>query len=161
MADGIYNTDYTGLKWSNIDKFWKIYSKYNFIADVCNHNQIVNDETIENHFLCNIIGNKSLKCTLLHPCDPTTGMVMANTKYQWQCVQTMAARLILWPSADCLTLIPIWISNYMPSKVWDEITHSFPNFTGATVELWEWISNFIPHVIKDVLIHAEITVNPC
>ena len=36
--------------------------------------------------------------------------------------------------------------------MWDEITYSFPNFNGATVDVWEWISDFIPrltgHVIK-------------
>ena len=30
-----------------------------------------------------------------------------------------------------LTLIPAWISNHMPSKVWDEITYPLPNFNGA------------------------------
>ena len=34
-----------------------------------------------------------------------------------------------------LTLIPAWISNYMPSNVWDEITYPFLNFNGATVEV--------------------------
>ena len=34
-----------------------------------------------------------------------------------------------------LTLIPAWISNHMPSKVWDEITYPFLNFNGATVEV--------------------------
>ena len=34
-----------------------------------------------------------------------------------------------------LTLIPAWISNYMPSKVWDEITYPFLNFNGCTVEV--------------------------
>ena len=29
-------------------------------------------------------------------------------------------------------LIPAWISNLMPSKVWDEITYPFPNFNGCT-----------------------------
>ena len=43
VADGIYNTDYKDLKWSNINKFWKICSRYNFIADACNHNQMMND----------------------------------------------------------------------------------------------------------------------
>ena len=33
-----------------------------------------------------------------------------------------------------LTLIPAWISNYMPSNKWDEITYPFLNFNGATVE---------------------------
>ena len=43
VSGGIYNTDCAGLKWSNIDKSWKIYSKYNSIADACNHNQMMND----------------------------------------------------------------------------------------------------------------------
>ena len=34
-----------------------------------------------------------------------------------------------------LTLIPAWISNHMPSKVWDEITHPFLNFNGCAVEV--------------------------
>ena len=32
-----------------------------------------------------------------------------------------------------LTLIPAWISNRMPGKVWGEITYQFLNFNGATV----------------------------
>ena len=36
-----------------------------------------------------------------------------------------------------LTLIPTWISNHIPSKVWDEITYPFPNFNDSTVEVWE------------------------
>ena len=48
--------------------------------------------------------------------------------------------------------------------MWDVITYPFPNFNGATVEVWEWISNFIhtvevwewisnyiPHFIIDVI----------
>ena len=34
-----------------------------------------------------------------------------------------------------LTLIPAWISNYTHYNVWDEITYSFLNFNGATVEV--------------------------
>ena len=41
-----------------------------------------------------------------------------------------------------ITLTPAWISNDMPSKVRNEITYSFPNLNGCTVEVWEWISNF-------------------
>ena len=44
-----------------------------------------------------------------------------------------------------VTLIPAPISNCIFYKVWDEIIHPFPNFSGATVEVWEWISNFIQH----------------
>ena len=35
--------------------------------------------------------------------------------------------------------------------MWDEITYSFLNFNGATVEVWEWISNFIPHFTGHVI----------
>ena len=34
-----------------------------------------------------------------------------------------------------LTLIPAWISNYMPGKVWDGIIHPILNFNGCTVEV--------------------------
>ena len=27
----------------------------------------------------------------------------------------------------------------------DQITHPFPNFNGAAVEVWEWINRIIPH----------------
>ena len=43
-----------------------------------------------------------------------------------------------------------WISNHMPSKVWDEITYPFPNFNIATTEVWVWINDFISHFIMDV-----------
>ena len=36
-----------------------------------------------------------------------------------------------------------WISNHMPSKVWDEIIYLFPNLDSCTVEVWEWMSNYI------------------
>ena len=41
--------------------------------------------------------------------------------------------------------------NYMPSKVWDEISYPFPNFNGTTMEVWEWIINFISHFTMDVI----------
>ena len=44
-----------------------------------------------------------------------------------------------------LTLIPAWISNYMPRNVWDKISYPFLNFNSATVEVKELIRNFIPH----------------
>ena len=34
-----------------------------------------------------------------------------------------------------------------------EITYLFPNFNGATVEVWEWISNFISHFIGHVIVY--------
>ena len=39
----------------------------------------------------------------------------------------------------------------MPSKMWNEIIYSFPNFSGATVEVWELRTDFIPHIIMDVI----------
>ena len=50
-----------------------------------------------------------------------------------------------------LTLITAWISNYMSSKVWDEITYPFPNFNGVNVEVWEWIFNFITTFVMAII----------
>ena len=44
-----------------------------------------------------------------------------------------------------------WISNHMPSEVWDQITYPLPNFNGCTFGVWEWISNFIPYFIMHVI----------
>ena len=43
--------------------------------------------------------------------------------------------------------------NHMPSKAWDEITYSFPNFNGAAFEVLELLSYFIPHFIRHVITH--------
>ena len=48
-------------------------------------------------------------------------------------------------------LILAQISNYTHYKVRDEITYPFPNFNGATAEVWEWISNFTPHFTRHVI----------
>ena len=49
------------------------------------------------------------------------------------------------------TLIPAWIINYIHYKVWDDITFPFPNFNGASVEVWEWMNNIIPHFTEQVI----------
>ena len=36
-----------------------------------------------------------------------------------------------------LTLIPAWIGNYIHYPVLDEIIYPFPNFNGATFEVWD------------------------
>ena len=45
------------------------------------------------------------------------------------------------------TLIPVWISNPMPSTAWDEINYHLPKFNGCTVDVWELIYNFIPYLM--------------
>ena len=45
-----------------------------------------------------------------------------------------------------------WLHSY---KVWDEIDYPFPNFNGATVEVWERINNFTPHLT------GCMVTNPC
>ena len=57
------------------------------------------------------------------------------------------------------TLILAWISNPIPSKVWDEITYQFPNFNDCAVDVREWISNW-SHTLywMWLLVRAEIKV---
>ena len=49
-------------------------------------------------------------------------------------------------------LTPAWISDEMPSKVWDAITYPLPNLNSCTFEVWEGIENFILHFIRSVMI---------
>ena len=46
-----------------------------------------------------------------------------------------------------VTLIPRWISNHMPSKVWGEITYLYPNFNSCAFEVWNVTLHFIKNVI--------------
>ena len=52
------------------------------------------------------------------------------------------------------TSIPLWISNHMLNKVWDEINHLFTNFNDCTFQIWKWINNFIPHFIMDIYLSS-------
>ena len=72
-------------------------------------------------------------------------------------IKLVHASSILGPFSQYrLTLIPAWISNHIPNKVWDEITYSSPNLNGCTVEVWWWICNLFP-----TLYDAGIKVKPC
>ena len=50
-----------------------------------------------------------------------------------------------------LTLIPVWIINYIHYNAWDEIIYPFPNFTGCSVKVSKWIINFIPHFTRRII----------
>ena len=43
----------------------------------------------------------------------------------------------------------------MYDKMYDKIIYPFPNFNGATVEVWERVNNVIPHFTGPVI------TNPC
>ena len=57
-------------------------------------------------------------------------------------------------------VIPSRTSITCPAKC--EWNYPFPNFHGATVQVWEWISNFIPHFIMNVITYpCLIQISPC
>ena len=70
-----------------------------------------------------------------------------------------------------LLLIPAWIGNHMPSKVWDESTYPFPNLKLCSRWSLEWINNLVSHVEIDaitLMLHLDKdlgafyeTSNPC
>ena len=57
------------------------------------------------------------------------------------------------------TLFTAWISNQIHYKMWGEIPYPFPNFNGATVEVWEWIRHFFPHQACDCLSMLVLMLN--
>ena len=65
------------------------------------------------------------------------------------------------PCSDIDLCIPACINNHMPNKVWAYITFPFPDFIGATVDVWVRINNFTPYFIMDVIASQCSQVNPC
>ena len=70
------------------------------------------------------------------------GPVMSNASFNvciyWICLLVFycIALYIVGPFYyHGLILIPAWISNHLPSKMYGEITYPFPNFNGGTVEI--------------------------
>ena len=64
--------------------------------------------------------------------DVACGVHMSTLDVPWDHVFGIVTVVIRGPFYwQGLTLIPAWISNYMPGKVWDEITYPFQNFNGC------------------------------
>ena len=66
-------------------------------------------------------------------------IITGPTVYDWQyvrfsCTDFGAISHYIQLHKHGLTLIPAWISNHMPSKVWDEINYPFPNFSGTPLK---------------------------
>ena len=61
-----------------------------------------------------------------------------------------------------LTLISVWISNYTHYKVWDEITHPFPNFNAAVTplkftEVHTWATAYCSFYTHDIVsVHDDV-----
>ena len=75
--------------------------------------------------------------------------------YRWHCIFIITIYskrnrplLLTWFT---LTLILAWLRNYTNNKVLNKITYPFPNFNGATVDVWEWICTFIKYSTGHVI----------
>ena len=81
------------------------------------------------------------------------GLIRCNIKWKFGQNPEFHSRgpfVITW-----INLIPAWITNHMPHKVWGGITYSFPNFNSLTVKVWEWISNFNPHFKRSQIVSLQ------
>ena len=88
-------------------------------------------------------------------CRPSClSLNVLNDVLTWKDVeQVIPTAILLYNHKGLFSLT--WISNHMPSKVWDEITYPFPNFNGCTIKVGEWISNFISNFIMDVVTYLS------
>ena len=68
----------------------------------------------------------------------------------------MEKLLVRWLAGSPFNYDPS-ISNYIHYKRWYDITYSFPDFNGATIEIWKWIStvSVITYPYRE-LIHVSI-----
>ena len=88
-------------------------------------------------------------------CGGGGGVLSSNAFTIWCCISISRPPRVIrrFKRCSCLTLIPPWISDHMPSKVWGKISYPFPHFNSYTVEVWEWIHNFSPQFTMDVIIY--------
>ena len=105
-----------------------------------------------------MLGNYIFNITTTSPRGQNMCIVLMCFVQWWQWVNPSGAATGLYLGPLLLT----WI-NFNPSmdkcipmkflffEVWDVITYPFPNFNGATVEVWEWIINFTTHFTGHVI----------
>ena len=74
---------------------------------------------------------------------PATSMPLQDNIFNIHTLFISLPRSLLQTLINFSPSMDKWLHCY---NVWDEIAYPFPNFNGATVEVWEWISNFIPHL---------------
>ena len=60
-----------------------------------------------------------------------------------------------------LTLVPLWISNYMPSVLCAEISLPFPKSYSCIAEVWKLINNFITHIKMNVITYPCMDMLVC
>ena len=75
-----------------------------------------------------------------HCCNPSLDVDLSNKAYR--CFYP-GPLFLIW--INFISSMGKWLH---PLSCVGEVTNPFPNFNGATVEVWEWISNFIPHFIR-------------
>ena len=131
--DGVTMKTERSYQW--IDKMSSVFDTYfnKQCVEVSSDNEVLLRGSLTRLLLHSIIG------------QVTPGGI-GNLGHYWPWVMSCGLICLHW-----LTLIPACISNQAPSKIWDEITYSFPNFNGSTVEVWEWISYLTPQFIMGVL----------
>ena len=61
---------------------------------------------------------------------------LENEAFSWLALASFGLGPFYWYG---LTLSPVWISNHLSSKVWDQMIYPFPKFNAWTIEFWEWI----------------------
>ena len=79
---------------------------------------------------------------------PATSMPLQDNIFNIHTLFISLPRSLLQTLINFSPSMDKWLHCY---NVWDEIAYPFPNFNGATVEVWEVISNFIPHLTELVI----------
>ena len=101
-------------------------------------------------------GGDELTRSVFQLSSSTSGPSMRMIHVSPLCLQDLPNKLVAYKHN------PAWISNYMPSKVWCEITYPLTNFICCIVEAWEWINNFTPTLWWIwTFIHARIKAKSC
>ena len=99
--------------------------------------------------------NKKFHPTFYNGCNYLSRQYVDPWPYQWSITHGP-----LTPLQNIL--IPVWISNHTPSKVWDEITYPLPNFNSC-LHCWSLRMNnkFHPTIYNGCMYLSRQYVDPC
>ena len=100
-----------------------------------------------NRWGCGVLSNQGYQICMTWGLGPNGVSIMENKVAKKSGITHILYGSILTTRAaftDIDHLIPIWISNHMPSKECDEIIYPCSNLSGCTVEGWEV---FLYHIL--------------
>ena len=126
-------------KWPTSGRYFQFHFIYKYHRFKCDNFSGYAIDNIQNWFTWLLVTDQDMwrhhasKNSKYPPMNITINIISILDQYAKEVTVTVATIGHFYQHG--ITLIPAWISNHMPSRVWHEITYPFLNFNCCTVEV--------------------------